>query len=208
MWRHYRPEDLTNLQAFREDPKLVWDWHDWRRQLIAAAKPSVAHRCIAKLEGLFEDFFLITQTIDDIHRVAGNKNILELDGNIWTTKCMKCGAVHENREVPLKTIPPICPDCGSIERPNVIWFGDLVDDAIIDIAWDKAAKADVMMTFGVGGGIQPMVGISSSAIGHGAYVFDINIDKTPLTFTAHFATEKNCGVVLTEIIKLIESFRR
>ncbi|MBF0293117.1 MAG: NAD-dependent deacylase [Nitrospinae bacterium] len=206
MWKSFRPEDLATVEAFQRDPKLVWEWYDWRRGLVASAKPNAAHYAIARLEELFEEFLLITQNVDGLHRVAGNKKIVELHGNIWFTRCFAEGTVRENRDVPLKEIPPRCPDCGSLERPHIVWFGEYINGALLDKAWHESEKSDMFITVGTSGVIQPAAGMSGIARNSGAYVLEINLEKTPLYYTANHTVEMSGGIVLPEIVKLAESF--
>lgn len=207
MWKNYRPEDLATLDAFQRDPVVVWEWYDWRRGLVAHAKPNAAHYAIARLEELFDDFLLITQNVDGLHKVAGTRNMVELHGNIWFTRCFAEGTVRENRETPLKAIPPRCPDCGSLERPHIVWFGEYIDGSLLDKAWQESAKSDMFITVGTSGTVQPAAGMSAIARDSGAYVLEINITKTPLYYTANHAVEMSGGVVLPEIVRLAESFR-
>lgn len=208
MWKHYRAEDLSNLDAFRRMPDVVWEWYNWRRGLLANVTPNEGHYALVRLEELFEQFILITQCGDDLHRVAGNKNIMEISGNIWQMRCFKDGTVRENREVPLREIPPKCPDCGSIERPHDLWFGDLIDDAVLDIVWDKCKNTDIFIASGTYGGMQPLAGMSGTAQSNGAFVLDINVEVTPLYYTADHRITMPCATVLPEIVKLVESLRR
>jgi NAD-dependent deacetylase len=206
MWKNHSPEDLATLDAFQRDPLLVWEWYDWRRGLVANAKPNAAHYAIARLEEMFDEFLLITQNVDNLHRVAGSKKMMELHGNIWFTRCLAEGTVRENRETPLKEIPPICPDCGSIERPHIVWFGEYIDGAFLDKAWNDSEKSDMFITVGTSGAIQPAAGMTGIARSKGSYVLEINLTKTPLYQTANHTVEMSCGIVLPEIVKLAESF--
>jgi NAD-dependent deacetylase len=205
-WKHYRPEDLTNLDALRKVPNDIWDWYDWRRCLLAQVRPNKGHYALVRLEELFEHFILITQSGDDLHRVAGSKNILEINGNIWFTRCMKEGTARENRDIPFLKIPPTCPDCGSIERPDIVWFGDLYDDVKLDRAWGECLKADLFISAGTAGGLQPVAGMSGTAQGVGAFVLDVNMDTTPLFYTADHKMKMTCVDVLPEIVKVAEYF--
>ena len=83
LWRQYRAEELATLDAFRKDPRLVWEGYDWRRRLISGKEPNAGHLAIAAMEGLFDHFLLITQTVDGLHRKAGNRKRIEIHGNIW-----------------------------------------------------------------------------------------------------------------------------
>jgi len=115
LWRSFRAEELATPYAFQADPRLVWEWYSWRRELIAPLEPNPAHRMIARFEEHFLQFTLITQNIDGLHQKAGSRNVIELHGNIWRMRCTREGKVTENREVPLSEIPPKC-TCGMPSR--------------------------------------------------------------------------------------------
>ena len=125
LWKEHKPEELATPEAFARDPKLVWEWYDWRRGIIAKAVPNAAHQALVKIEIAKRGFTLITQNVDGLHDLAGNGKILKLHGDIWRMKCLECGANFPNRRVPLPKLPPHCA-CGGMLRPGVVWyFGDL-----------------------------------------------------------------------------------
>ena len=90
LWRNFRPEDLATPEAFERDPKLVWEWYNWRREVIAKALPNAGHKALVEMEGRASKFTLITQNVDGLHDLAGNKNILKLHGDIWQIRCTRC----------------------------------------------------------------------------------------------------------------------
>lgn len=106
LWGRYRAEDLATPQAFEPDPRLVWEWYDWRRQLVSQKEPNAGYVAIAAMEGLFEEFLLITQNVDGLHRKAGSRKLIEIHGNLWRVWCMAEGTVSPNTEVPLRRFPP------------------------------------------------------------------------------------------------------
>ncbi len=119
LWRQFRAEDLATPEAFARDPRLVWEWYDWRRQKIAACRPNPAHHALAALEARGGEFLLVTQNIDDLHRKAGSRRLVELHGNIWRARCTREGTLSDLPEVPLRAIPPRC-DCGALLRPDTV----------------------------------------------------------------------------------------
>src|SRR5260370_1133383 len=123
LWKQYRAEDLATPEAFDRDPRLVWEWYDWRRCLIANAKPNAGHYALAELERQVPSFTLITQNVDDLHDTAGSRNILKVHGSIWIVRCTSCGKERVDRTAPLPDLPPRC-ECGSLLRPGVVWFGE------------------------------------------------------------------------------------
>jgi NAD-dependent deacetylase len=182
LWRNYHPEDLATPHAFRRDPELVWEWYDWRRGLIGTCRPNNAHHTLAQMELRFEDFVLITQNVDGLHRLAGSKNIIELHGNIWGMRCTRgCQPVWQDRTVPLQEIPPQCPDCGALVRPDVIWFGESLPAGALNKAFLAIRSCQMMLVVGTSAVVQPAASLPLLALQAGAKVVEINPKTTPLS---------------------------
>ncbi len=186
LWRRYRAEDLATPGAFRADPKLVWEWYDWRRQLIASCQPNAAHRTVAAMETTLPPghFTLITQNVDGLHDIAGSRNVLHLHGDIWHVRCTQCGWEGINRETPLPELPPPCPQCGGLLRPGVVWFGENIPEKALQSAWQAAGHCDLMLVIGTSALVYPAAAIPSVAKEHGARLIEFNIAETPLSSEA------------------------
>lgn len=195
LWRNFRPEDLATPQAFKRDPKLVWEWYDWRRCLIAPLKPNPGHHAISEMEKRFSEFLLITQNVDGIHRMAGNSKLVELHGNIWQTRCVEEGTVRENREAPLSTIPPKC-ECGALLRPHIVWFGESLDEDDFGRAVEAAQSCEVMIVAGTSSVVQPAASLAGKAKDNGAFVIEINPDETPITDFVDVSLRGKSGDIL------------
>ena len=105
LWKNFRPEELASPDAFERDPKLVWEWYNWRRQLLSTKSPNPGHEALVELEKQVEEFWLITQNVDGLHAAAGSQKLSEIHGNIWKVRCTECGIVDENRDVPIDILP-------------------------------------------------------------------------------------------------------
>lgn len=195
LWRAFRPEDLATPEAFARDPALVWEWYDWRRQRIAACQPNPAHRVLAEMEAALPDFTLITQNVDGLHQAAGSRRVLELHGNIWRVRCIRCGKVSENREVPLPEIPPRCA-CGGLLRPDVVWFGEPLPADVLEQAWEAAERCRWMLVIGTSALVQPAASLPIVAKRNGAYLIEVNVADTPLTPLADEVLRGPAGEVL------------
>jgi len=199
LWRQFRAEDLATPEAFARDPKLVWEWYDWRRGIIGRVEPNPGHKVLARWEQAFPDFSLITQNVDGLHARAGSKNILELHGNIWKTRCTKEETIAENYESPLKTIPPTCPNCGAMLRPHIVWFGESLDQDVLRRAFGLSSLCDVMLVIGTSAFVQPAASLPLHAAEAGAKIIEINPDPTPLTHYANVSLHGKAGEILPGI---------
>jgi len=201
LWRNYRAEELATPSAFSQDPKLVWEFYDWRRGIIASKETNPGHIVLAGWEKIFPEFYLITQNIDGFHFKAGSKNIVELHGNIWKLRCTEEGTITENHDSPLKEIPPHCPSCGALLRPHVVWFGESLFPSIIQQAYTLSAQCEVMFVIGTSAFVQPAASLPLRAVEMGAKVVEINIAPTPLTPYADFSLMGKSGEILPKIDK-------
>lgn len=180
LWKNLRPEDLASPFAFQQNPKLVWEWYDWRRNLIKPLKPNKGHKVIASIEKKKPNFTLITQNVDGLHQKAGNKSSIELHGNIWKMRCTEEKTVTENLESPLKNIPPIC-NCGAMLRPHIVWFGESLPSEAIQSSYQVAEECDLMLVIGTSALVQPAASLPGIAQSTGAYVVEVNAEETPIS---------------------------
>lgn len=180
LWKDFKPEDLATPEAFARDPRLVWEWYDWRRQVVAKALPNAAHQALVQLEVRKPGFTLITQNVDGLHDLAGSGKILKLHGDIWRMRCTECGANFPNRRVPLPKIPPHCA-CGGLARPGVVWFGEPLPEGMMKEAEHAAAAAEVFLVVGTSAVVYPAAGLIPFAKQSGARVIEINPEATPAT---------------------------
>ncbi len=182
LWKQYRAQDLATPEAFERDPKLVWEWYDWRRGLISQARPNAGHLTLAELERQSPNFTLITQNVDDLHDDAGSRNILKVHGSIWTVRCTECGREQRDRRVPLPEIPPKC-ECGGLLRPGVVWFGESLPSGTWENAEQAASDAAVFLVIGTSAVVYPAAGLVQTARRGGAKVIEINVETTPVSGT-------------------------
>lgn len=206
MWRTYRPEDLATPEAFHQDPQKVWEWYDWRRTLYSELQPHAGHYALVGLEALYPKFELYTQNIDGLHQKAGSKVVGELHGNIWRARCTRDNNLMELPENPLKQIPPKC-SCGSILRPDVVWFGESLDGILLDRAWQSARACDAFFMIGSSATVQPAASLAWVAAENGAVVVEINPESTAMTEIAHETFRGSAGVVLPLMLQQLKNHR-
>jgi NAD-dependent protein deacetylase/lipoamidase len=185
LWRKFRPEDLATPQAFARDPRLSWEWYDWRRGIVAGCLPNRAHDVLAGWSRRLAGFELVTQNVDGLHERAGTDHVTRLHGSIWTLRCwQQCGTPPwVDLRVPLDPLPPRCPACDGLARPGVVWFGESLDAADLSRA-DAACHCDVLFVVGTSSVVYPAAGLSNVARARGAFVIEINPEATPLSSAA------------------------
>ena len=200
LWRQFRAEELATPQAFARDAKTVWEWYDWRRGLIAAAQPNAGHYALARLEDRAARFSLITQNVDGLHDRAGSRNLLKVHGDIWTLRCTGCGReVHDSR-CPLPELPPRC-ECGAIQRPGVVWFGEALPADVWQRAEEAAGSAEVFLVAGTSAQVYPAAGLIDVARHGGAKVVEVNLDATAYSGLVDRSLRGESGKILPELIR-------
>ena len=181
LWRQYRAEELATSDAFERDPVLVWQWYEYRRQIVAEASPNPAHESIAKLEVAYEPFVLVTQNTDGLHGRAGSTDPIELHGSIWRGRCIKEQRVFDLSETPLPEIPPLCERCGALLRPDVVWFGEPLPSRAYDASYEAASECDAMLVVGTSAVVRPAASLPLVAKHAGAIVVEVNTQYTAIS---------------------------
>jgi len=198
LWAQYRPEELATPRAFKRNPRLVWEWYEWRRKLVANAKPNPAHVSLVEAEELFPDFHLITQNVDGLHQRSGSRRVTELHGNITRTKCFDEELVVSSW-ADTGDVPPKCPHCGGLLRPDVVWFEEALPEKEMERARRASTTCEVFLSIGTSSVVYPAAALPTDALGHGATAVEINPQPTPFTAQAHFVLAGAAGVVLPQL---------
>jgi len=201
LWQNYNPMDLATPEGFLRDPRLVWRWYADRRRMIARARPHPGHEAIAAMEAMFPSFLLLTQNIDNLHREAGSKQLIEIHGNIFRFKCFDNG--HPVEELPEgDETPPHC-HCGSLIRPDVVWFGELLDRGHLERSFAALARCEVILVVGTSGIVSPAAEFPAAAKEAGARVIEINPEETPITPLADVFIPAPAGLALGPLVAAI-----
>jgi NAD-dependent deacetylase len=202
LWRNHRPEDLATPRAFARDPRLVWEWYDWRRQKVAACAPNEGHRALAEMAKRGFALDLVTQNVDGLHRIAGSRPVWELHGSLWSIRCTECSRVREDREAPLPSTPPRC-ECGGLERPGVVWFGESLPSDVLAHAFEAANDADVFLVIGTSALVHPAASLPEIAAEQGALVVEVNPGLTPLSGLVDIRLAGPSAAILPRILEAI-----
>ena len=201
LWKNYSATDLATPQAFRKDPKMVWEWYHWRQGIISKAKPNPAHYALVALEKKMARFLLLTQNVDNLHPRAGSENVLELHGNIFRTRCLSCGEIADYQKPPetSSNALPKC-TCGGSLRPDVVWFGEAIPQDIWQNSLDFLRRADAALICGTSGIVWPAAAIPEIAQHSNTRTIEINLEPTPVSSIVDVSIQGKAGDVLPKIV--------
>ena len=200
-WRKYDPMKLASIDAFYDDPKLVWEWYDDRRKNILDVKPNEGHFAISQMEE-FKDVVVLTQNIDGLHQRSGSTNVLELHGSIIRIKCTVCDFI-DNITENFESLPPKC-KCGSMLRPDVVWFGEPLPQNIWQSAIKEASVCDVMVIVGTSLVVSPANTLPVYAKQNGAILIEVNPEKTVMSNDMDLSIQATSAEVLPKILSIFK----
>lgn len=182
LWEGFRPEELATPTAYARDPERVWRWYALRYAQVMEAEPNPAHLKLAELErSIGEGFLLATQNVDGLHLRAGSRRVVELHGSLARARCERCGHRQPLPPPAEFTPPPACDRCGGRMRPDVVWFGEMLDAGLLARAERAFATAEVALVIGTSAVVEPAAGLGRMAKASGAYLIEVNPQPTPLT---------------------------
>ena len=203
LWRKYDATQLATPYVFENDPKLVWEWYNWRREIILKAKPNPAHYGIKMLEEIIPEFLLATQNVDNLHQEAGSKKVLELHGNIFRTKCTGCGKIEFEKKVfAEEELPPKCNNCNFLLRPDVVWFGEPLNERVVSKVMEFASKCSGILVVGTRGVVYPAALIPYIVKESKGKVFEINLEPTPISEISDISIFGKAGEIFEKMINL------
>jgi NAD-dependent deacetylase len=211
IWKKYRAESLATPDAFERDPKLVWEWYNWRREVLSTKLPNRAHEVLAAWSQRYQKFTLITQNVDGLHERAGTQNVIRFHGSIWEVLCWnRCPSSPprwRDETVPFADIPPRCPHCDGLIRPGVVWFGEGIDRTVLERA-ANAVECDVFLTIGTSSVVYPAAQLVHEARSRGAYTVELNVEATPASGLLDLSIRGPAEETLDHVERLILSRQR
>jgi len=195
LWQQMSMTELFTPEALAEQPLLAWQLYDDLRTRIAATQPNAGHRALAALARRRE-LSVITQNIDGLHQRAGSDGVFELHGTLWQLRCDACGYREENTRAPLPALPPVCPQCRGVLRPDIVFFTESLPDAALSGAIRAAERCDLMLVIGTSGVVYPAAALPGAARARGALLVEINPEDTALTRTMDYAIRATAAEAL------------
>ncbi len=203
LWRKHDPMQLATIDAFYDNPKLVWEWYEDRRKNILQAKPNPGHFAIAELEK-FKEVTILTQNIDGLHQRSGSTRVLELHGSIIRIKCTVCD-FNDNIPTSFDKLPPKCNSCNNILRPDVVWFGEPLPQDIWNQAISEANSCDVMIIAGTSLVVSPANTLPVYAKQNNALLVEVNPEETIMSSEMDLSLKMTSAKALPNLIKIFEN---
>jgi NAD-dependent deacetylase len=200
LWRQFRPEELATVDAFLANPELVLAWYQHRREIVDEIEPNPGHYALSGMEKHYADFTLVTQNVDGLHQRSGSRKVLELHGNILNNKCQQCGRPIKRVDFKEGEEIPKC-ECGGMIRPDVVWFGEMLPHGVLEQAIRNATQADLFFSIGTSAIVYPAAALPYTAKQHGAYLVEINVERTELSATADEVLLGPSGEILPQMLK-------
>ena len=200
VWKGMPFDVISSAGMLARDLPAVWEWFDYRRDLMRDLQPNPAHLTLASWQDRFESFRLATQNIDGLHAAAGSRDVLELHGNIWTARCTECGERASLRdEVDECERPPLCRSCCNALRPDVVLFGEMLPAGVFERAAEAAATCDLCLVVGTSSLVYPAMRLPEIARGAGAYTVEVNPERTPFSAQCDAMIRGRAGEVLPQL---------
>jgi NAD-dependent deacetylase len=170
LWSGHRVEDVATPEAWEANPALVWRFYSQRRRDALAVQPNPGHIALARFEQrLFstapDRFFLCTQNVDDLHERAVSQRVHHMHGSLFQSRCERCNKPFADQN--LYEDPdhlPTCSTCGSLLRPNIVWFGEIPHD--MDLIYRELDRATILLVVGTSGSVYPAAGLVQIAKAH------------------------------------------
>ncbi len=227
LWKRHRPEELATPEAFARDPRLVWEWYAWRRELVAPCEPNAAHRALADWARRRDGVTLVTQNVDGLHGRAADvgqrtdagtadrpgadggtprragADPIELHGSLFRVRCTACPGRYPHRD-PVDTTSerslPRCRACGALLRPDVVWFGEPLPSEALRRAFEAAGDAEACLVVGTSGVVFPAAGIATAAAASGATLIEVNPEATALSGLTEVALRARAAIAVPALL--------
>src|SRR5712692_9920892 len=181
VWKGMPFSVISSAGMVERDLPEVWEWFNYRRGVLATLKPNPAHEAIARWQDRFREFSLVTQNVDGLHQAAGSRDVTELHGNVRRARCPACGGRYDLSEADFHGGVPCCFDCGNSMRPDVVLFGELLPAGAFERAAQKAESCELCFVVGTSAVVYPAASIPEIARTAGAYVVEVNPERTALS---------------------------
>ncbi|MFL5912859.1 MAG: SIR2 family NAD-dependent protein deacylase [Gaiellaceae bacterium] len=196
IWRQYDPMEYATIDAFLADPAKVWDFYGKRLAAVRAVEPNDGHRALADLERRGWVEAVVTQNVDGLHARAGSRTVVEVHGSLRTCSCLECGTTVSFDQALAGLPVPACPTCGSVLKPDVVMFGELLPVEAIERAVRLAAEAGLLLVVGSSLEVYPVAGLPLETLAGGGKLALVNRGGTQFDGRADVCIDAGAGETL------------
>jgi len=206
LWERFNPGIYAHYPTFLEEPELFWEMSTEIDKVLENAQPNLAHFALAELEAMGKLSCVITQNIDNLHKVAGNKKVYELHGNASIAHCIKCKKKHTLQQIKQELTQgktPRCSSCNDLIKTGIILFGEPVPHQVMEDAMEQTQNCQLLIVIGSSLSVSPANLLPSMAKTTGAKVIFINKDKTSMDNLADVVLVGKAGEILPMLIKAV-----
>ena len=212
LWKQFRPEGLATPEAFARDPRVVWEWYAMRRETVMGCEPNAAHRALASFALTHGTMTIVTQNVDGLHARAACAEAdsedataampLELHGSILRDRCAGCDARSEPVPIDASSLAtlPRCAHCGGLLRPDVVWFGEMLDARVLSAADAAAARAEVCLVVGTSALVYPAAALPLRTRESGGAIIEVNPEETPLSQIAEVSIRGSAAGMMPSLL--------
>ena len=210
LWTKYGEPPMDGYQRFLRDPKRAWEerldpsapWAKALGETLAAAKPNAGHRALAELERRGACAAVITQNVDDLHRQAGTRNLLEIHGNHALLRCSQCHARFTKDELPVDpaALPPHCPACGGVVKGDTVHFGEPIPPDVLRDCYEHVGRADCVLVAGTSATVYPAAEFPLEVLRRGGQIIEVNPEETELTALSVHSLRGPGGAILERLL--------
>lgn len=205
IWNKLSPEELANFNAFMRNPKMVWEWYQYRRKIIHNSKPNAGHLAMVEFEKYFPEVTVITQNVDNLHRRAGSRTVYELHGNIEKNYCIKCKKRYDE-DLDFDDGIPKC-ECGGLIRPDVVWFGEYLPVDQLRKSEQATISSDIFFVVGTSAVVYPAAGLVYTARQYGSFIVEVNTESTEVSKICDVTFQGKAGEVLPKILEGLQKIK-
>jgi NAD-dependent deacetylase len=200
-WNNYNIAKLATRNALQNKSDNFWEFYHSIRKALKNIKPNLGHYSLVDIEQMFKKFYLITMNEYNLHRIAGNQRVAELNGNVTRSRCTKCDYIR-NEDIKNYNLSGTikCPKCGSLLRPDVVLLDEQIPQRTIEAVNQAAATSEVFISIGVSHTLKVVENLPYVAKGNGAYLLEINKQETELTAHANEFVKGDSGKILPHLV--------
>ena len=214
LWTKYGEPPMNGYELFLQDPKKAWEerlspsgpsQEVWRK--LGTAEPNAGHVAFVELEDMGVLRSLITQNVDDLHRRAGSRNLIEIHGNYTLVRCIECGARFPAAEIPMRTLPPACPDCSGILKSDTVAFGEPIPADALDRCRTETQRSDCVLVAGTSATVYPAAAFPMAVREKGGTLIEVNLYESELTPLCTLSLRGSSAAVLSRLASAVREQR-